>query len=144
MPPILHQTTFLKGSVVKKTVNGQVVLLTATLTHVEMNDLVAAGPGSHGPISIELEDSELWKRFHHQTNEMIVTKGGRRMFPLIKVKIKGLEPRAFYSILLEFKQIENNRWKYINGEWLAGMQHIFNAIKFIFINRQPSILCEID
>ena len=55
-----------------------------------------------------------------QTNEMIVTKNGRRMFPLIKVKVNGLQPEAFYSILLEFKQIDQNRWKYINGEWIAG------------------------
>jgi len=84
--------------------------------------VLAAGAGNqpHGPISIELEECDLWRRFHEQTNEMIVTKGGRRMFPLIKVKIKGLEPTSFYSVLLEFKQIENNRWKYINGEWLAG------------------------
>ena len=93
-----------------------------------MNDLVPVGPGSHGPISIELEDSELWKRFHQQTNEMIVTKGGRRMFPLIKVKIRGLEASSFYSILLEFKQIENNRWKYINGEWLAGNGHVHHCL----------------
>ena len=25
-----------------------------------------------------------------------------------------------YSVLLEFVQIENHRWKYVNGEWLAG------------------------
>ena len=25
-----------------------------------------------------------------------------------------------YSVLLEFVQIETHRWKYVNGEWLAG------------------------
>ena len=25
-----------------------------------------------------------------------------------------------YSVLLEFQQIETHRWKYVNGEWLAG------------------------
>ena len=25
-----------------------------------------------------------------------------------------------YSVLLEFVQIESHRWKYVNGEWLAG------------------------
>ena len=59
-------------------------------------------------------------KFHDKTNEMIVTKNGRRMFPVIKVNISGLEPNTFYSVILEFKQIEKNRWKYINGEWLAG------------------------
>ena len=54
---------------------------------------------------------------------MIVTKNGRRMFPVIKVRISGLDPSAFYAVLLEFKQIGGNRWKYINGEWIAGEFH---------------------
>ena len=35
---------------------------------------------------VELEDAELWDKFKNLTNEMIVTKNGRRMFPVIKVK----------------------------------------------------------
>ena len=34
---------------------------------------------------VELEDSGLWSKFQSLTNEMIVTKNGRRMFPVIKV-----------------------------------------------------------
>lgn len=34
---------------------------------------------------MELEDSDLWDKFKNLTNEMIVTKNGRRMFPVIKV-----------------------------------------------------------
>ena len=37
-----------------------------------------------GP-AVELEDAGLWSRFQALTNEMIVTKNGRRMFPVIKV-----------------------------------------------------------
>ena len=71
-------------------------------------------------VHAELEEGELWQRFRELTNEMIVTKGGRRMFPIIKLRLSGLRPDAFYKVLLEFKQIDANRWKYINGEWLAG------------------------
>jgi hypothetical protein len=60
---------------------------------------------AHQPISVTLEDGDLWSRFERLTNEMIVTKNGRRMFPVIKVRISGLEPTSFYSILLEFKQV---------------------------------------
>jgi len=70
-------------------------------------------------IRVTLEDVELWTKFQRLTNEMIVTKNGRRMFPVIKVRVTGLEPSAFYSILLEFTQIDQTRWKYINGEWLS-------------------------
>lgn len=65
-------------------------------------------------------DIEIWKRFCDVNNEMIVTKGGRRMFPLIRCQIDGLEHRAMYSIVLEFVQIGTHRWKYLNGNWVAG------------------------
>lgn len=71
-------------------------------------------------IQVTLQESDLWEKFHLLTNEMIVTKNGRRMFPVIKALITGLDPSTFYTILLEFKQIEHNRYKYINGEWHPG------------------------
>ena len=37
---------------------------------------------------VRLEDEELWKKFSSLTNEMIVTKNGRRMFPVMKVSLK--------------------------------------------------------
>ena len=49
---------------------------------------------------VELEDSQLWDKFQTLTNEMIVTKNGRRMFPVIKVSlrlrklIKLIKPQA--------------------------------------------------
>lgn len=42
------------------------------------------------------------------------------MFPVIKVKIEGLQHDFMYSIALEFVQIGNHRWKYMNGDWVAG------------------------
>ena len=42
--------------------------------------------GLEGP-RVELEDSQLWNKFQSLTNEMIVTKNGRRMFPVIKVEL---------------------------------------------------------
>ena len=94
--------------------------------------------GVHRPtFSVTLEEGELWSRFGGGlTNEMILTKTGRRMFPGIKVRIGGLEPKAFYSILLEFKQIGETKLKYINGEWLSGTCckvlsfHCFVLIKY--------------
>ncbi len=71
-------------------------------------------------VRVDLEESALWTKFQRLTNEMIVTKGGRRMFPVIRARVSGLDDGAFYSVMLEFVQIESNRWKYINGEWLPG------------------------
>jgi len=71
-------------------------------------------------IHVALDESDLWKKFKTLTNEMIVTKNGRRMFPVLKLGIRGLEAHAMYSILLDFTAVEDHRWKYVNGEWVAG------------------------
>ncbi|XP_054260177.1 T-related protein [Macrosteles quadrilineatus] len=71
-------------------------------------------------LQLSLDDRDLWVKFQSLTNEMIVTKNGRRMFPVVKISITGLDPTAMYSVLLEFVQIEQHRWKYVNGEWVPG------------------------
>uniref|UniRef100_A0A8C3RYR9 T-box domain-containing protein n=1 Tax=Chelydra serpentina TaxID=8475 RepID=A0A8C3RYR9_CHESE len=71
-------------------------------------------------IKVVLEEKELWMNFKELTNEMIVTKTGRRMFPVLKVGISGLDPNSMYSILLDFVAADGNRWKYVNGEWIPG------------------------
>lgn len=76
--------------------------------------------GHEARAEAKLEDSELWQAFHSITNEMIVTKLGRRMFPVIKISIKNLDPRAMYLIAIEFVQLESHKWKYVNGEWTLG------------------------
>ena len=71
-------------------------------------------------VRVELLEKELWKKFSSVTNEMIVTKSGRRMFPVVKIRITGLNPRAFYQLKLEFVQIGSSRWKYMSGGWQTG------------------------
>lgn len=70
-------------------------------------------------LMVNLDDRELWCRFQNLTNEMIVTKNGRRMFPVVKISASGLDPAAMYTILLDFVQIDSHRWKYVNGEWVS-------------------------
>lgn len=36
---------------------------------------------------VSLDDRELWCRFQNLTNEMIVTKNGRRMFPVVSCRL---------------------------------------------------------
>ncbi|XP_017840756.2 T-related protein isoform X1 [Drosophila busckii] len=71
-------------------------------------------------LRVSLDDRELWLRFQNLTNEMIVTKNGRRMFPVVKISASGLDPAAMYTVLLEFVQVDSHRWKYVNGEWVPG------------------------
>ncbi|XP_048882106.1 LOW QUALITY PROTEIN: T-box transcription factor T-A [Brienomyrus brachyistius] len=78
------------------------------------------GDASERDIKLGLEDGELWTKFKELTNEMIVTKTGRRMFPVLRVNVSGLDPNAMYSVLLDFVAADSNRWKYVNGEWVPG------------------------
>lgn len=41
------------------------------------------------------------------------------MFPVVKITASNLDPAAMYSFYLEFVQIDNHRWKYVNGEWVS-------------------------
>ncbi|XP_069463818.1 T-box transcription factor T [Ambystoma mexicanum] len=78
------------------------------------------GDPTERQLKVGLEEGDLWQRFKELTNEMIVTKNGRRMFPVLKVNVSGLDPNAMYSFLLDFVSVDNHRWKYVNGEWVPG------------------------
>uniref|UniRef100_A0A8C2BP73 T-box transcription factor 19 n=1 Tax=Cyprinus carpio TaxID=7962 RepID=A0A8C2BP73_CYPCA len=78
------------------------------------------GDPTEKQLKVTLEDSELWRKFKEVTNEMIVTKNGRRMFPVLKVGVTGLDPNAMYSFLLDFSPADGHRWKYVNGEWVPA------------------------
>lgn len=86
----------------------------------EMTQGSEKGDVSERDLKVSLEESDLWRRFNKLTNEMIVTKTGRRMFPVLSVNISGLNPNSMYSVLLDFAPVDENRWKYVNGEWVPG------------------------
>ncbi|XP_063068519.1 T-box transcription factor TBX19 [Engraulis encrasicolus] len=78
------------------------------------------GDPTEKQLKVSLEEAELWRKFKEVTNEMIVTKNGRRMFPVLKVSVSGLDPNAMYSFLLDFLPADGHRWKYVNGEWVGA------------------------
>ncbi|XP_033833943.2 T-box transcription factor TBX19-like [Periophthalmus magnuspinnatus] len=78
------------------------------------------GDPTERQLRVRLEEPELWRRFNCLTNEMIVTKTGRRMFPVLKVSVSGLDPRSMYSFLLDFAPADRCRWKFVNGEWVSA------------------------
>ncbi|KAL5009747.1 hypothetical protein ScPMuIL_012052 [Solemya velum] len=75
---------------------------------------------SEKQLNIKLEEKDLWEKFKEYTNEMIVTKSGRRMFPVFKASVSGLDANSMYTLVLDFEQVDSHRWKYVNGEWVAG------------------------
>ncbi|KAE8601894.1 hypothetical protein XENTR_v10013826 [Xenopus tropicalis] len=93
-------------------------LLTAVENELQVGS--EKGDPTERELKVNLEDTDLWIRFKELTNEMIVTKNGRRMFPVLKISVTGLDPNAMYSFLMDFVTADNNRWKYVNGEWVPG------------------------
>uniref|UniRef100_A0A8C4YV94 T-box domain-containing protein n=1 Tax=Gopherus evgoodei TaxID=1825980 RepID=A0A8C4YV94_9SAUR len=89
---------------------------------------------SEREIRVVLEEKALWMNFKELTNEMIVTKTGRRMFPVLKVGISGLDPNSMYSILLDFVAADGNRWKYVNGEWIPGGKPEPQSLSCVYIH----------
>ncbi|CAF0710732.1 unnamed protein product [Brachionus calyciflorus] len=71
-------------------------------------------------IKIDLEEKELWTRFYHLTNEMILTKAGRRTFPLIRIKMSGMDESALYTVQIEFRPSDNLKYRFVNGEWKSS------------------------
>ncbi|KRX85663.1 T-box transcription factor [Trichinella sp. T6] len=70
--------------------------------------------------TVELENANLWKKFHQHSTEMIVTKGGRRMFPTLRYVASGLDPNATYSIFLQLIATSEWRYKFSSGRWAVA------------------------
>ncbi|KAL1240891.1 T-box transcription factor [Trichinella spiralis] len=71
-------------------------------------------------VTVELENANLWKKFHQHSTEMIVTKGGRRMFPTLRYVASGLDPNATYSIFLQLIATSEWRYKFSSGRWAVA------------------------
>ncbi|CAP28764.2 Protein CBR-TBX-7 [Caenorhabditis briggsae] len=65
----------------------------------------------------ELEGQDLWKEFSVKGTEMVITKKGRRMFPMIRTKLYGLDWKSKYIMMLEMVQYDCFRYKFTNGKW---------------------------
>lgn len=70
---------------------------------------------------VTLHNKDMWDKFHAVGTEMIITKAGRRMFPVIKVNMSGLNPKLKYILVMDLVPVDDNRYKYHNSEWtIAG------------------------
>nr|XP_028571203.1 T-box transcription factor TBX22 isoform X1 [Podarcis muralis] len=75
-----------------------------------------------GAIQVDLQGSELWKRFHEIGTEMIITKAGRRMFPSVRVKVKGLDSMKQYYIAIDVVPVDSKRYRYVyhSSQWMVA------------------------
>jgi len=69
---------------------------------------------------VTLEAKELWTQFHSFGTEMVVTKSGRQMFPQMKFRVNGLDPKAKYILLLDIVAADDFRYKFHNSRWMVA------------------------
>ncbi|KAM8953775.1 T-box transcription factor TBX22 [Pelodytes ibericus] len=79
-------------------------------------------PKSRDVAQVELQGSELWRRFHEIGTEMIITKAGRRMFPSVRVKVKSLDPAKQYYIAMDVIPVDSKRYRYVyhSSQWMVA------------------------
>jgi len=61
-----------------------------------------------------LEHKDLWTEFNKHGTEMVITKSGRQMFPQMKFRLTGLDPKAKYILLLDIVASDDYRYKFHN------------------------------
>uniref|UniRef100_A0A1I8F2Q2 T-box domain-containing protein n=1 Tax=Macrostomum lignano TaxID=282301 RepID=A0A1I8F2Q2_9PLAT len=61
----------------------------------------------------QLENAELWQQFRELGTEMIITKSGRRMFPVVRLLFSGLLERCRYHVLMDLPAVDDSpgRWR---------------------------------
>ncbi|XP_066269453.1 T-box transcription factor T homolog 1-like [Branchiostoma lanceolatum] len=75
-------------------------------------------PPTPAKLSVFLTNRDLWVKFHQHETEMIITKQGRRMFPVLQFAISGLDPHAQYNVFVDMVLADVNHWKFQNGKWV--------------------------
>ena len=70
-------------------------------------------------VKVILHNRDLWAKFHKSTTEMVITKPGRKMFPVIKICVANLEPETKYIIALDIVPVADNRYRFHDSEWVV-------------------------
>lgn len=97
-----------------------------------------------------LQEQPLWQQFHEHHNEMIITKAGRCLFPLIRINLEEapdgtlwIDPDAYYRISIMMRPMDEHKWKWRQGRWtplLASMpvsdQYHAGANELVFYEKQ--------
>ncbi|TRY70849.1 hypothetical protein TCAL_10063 [Tigriopus californicus] len=69
---------------------------------------------------VTLEMKELWEKFSSYGTEMVITKSGRQMFPQLKFRLSGLDPKSKYILLLDVVAADDLRYKFHNSRWIIA------------------------
>ncbi|KAF0294192.1 T-box transcription factor TBX1 [Amphibalanus amphitrite] len=73
-------------------------------------------------VSAVLEMKEQWQQFNELTTEMIVTKAGRRMFPVFQIRLYGMHQLEAYMLQMDFVPVDDKRYRYAfhSSSWVIA------------------------
>lgn len=87
-------------------VGGRSASLSVDRATLQLNNGTAENGSA---VRIALANQPLWQKFHRAHNEMVVTRGGRKMFPKLELTVHGLVPTELYTLTLFMRKMDNVR-----------------------------------
>ncbi|XP_047695620.1 T-box transcription factor TBX19 isoform X3 [Prionailurus viverrinus] len=94
--------------------------------------------GSPRKVSAQRRDGRTRRRVartrRHPPCDSVSASSFRRMFPVLKISVTGLDPNAMYSLLLDFVPTDSHRWKYVNGEWVPAGKPEVSSHSCVYIH----------
>lgn len=73
---------------------------------------------------VELSEAALWQQFSLHQNEMIITKAGRCLFPLYRLRLEEdpegsleIDLESCYRVYLTIGRHDEHKWKWRHGRW---------------------------
>ncbi|CAL8102793.1 unnamed protein product [Calicophoron daubneyi] len=93
-----------------------------TLSRLPLPVVAVGGKSSLSSVKCHLETRDLWEKFNELGTEMIITKSGRRMFPVIRISFSGLDPDTKYLVLMDIIPVDSKRYRYAyhRSSWLVA------------------------
>lgn len=80
--------------------------------------------------TVRLLEAHLWRQFNAEQNEMIITKAGRCLFPLLRFCLDPntisddinstieLKENSLYYVYIEMTPTDDHKWKWRQGHWI--------------------------
>ena len=73
-------------------------------------------------VALKLLDREVWMQFNNCENEMIITKNGRCLFPLLRFKVsctaEGEKDEYHLKFTVRIERCDSYKWKFRNNKWV--------------------------
>jgi hypothetical protein len=110
--------------------------ITAAERTMEERTSEASSTVERHEFAIQLHAEELWREFHSKPNEMIITKNGRCLFPILRLGLLDLSsisqspeseifnlprfqvnPNRYYALALDIIPLSGRRLRFRSGKW---------------------------